>query len=158
MTQTTSPNQHPSEPHPLVRIANLEAKFAQLEQRLEKLEGLQVLKSSPLPPQPVVSFSEKTTDNVNLFEIVSIDTRIIETNDSWSKIAWKLVIKNLTDTALAFNAYIEFLDEDGFLIDDTLEPNLLLFARNEQAYTGNTLIDASLIGNVVTVQAKVRPS
>lgn len=158
MTQTTTQKPNPSEPHPLVRIANLEAKITQLEHRLAKLESSQVLKSSPLPPQPAASFSEKTTDSAKLFEIVSIDTRIIESNDSWSKIAWKLVLKNLADTAMAFNAYIEFLDKDGFLVDDTLEPNLLLSARNEQAYTGNTLIDASLIGNVVSIQAKVRLS
>lgn len=158
MTQTTSPRQNPSEPHPLVRIANLEARITQLEQRLAMLESSQLLRTLPLPHQQMSSFSEITTDNANLFIIVSIDTRIIESNDSWSKIAWKLVLKNLTDTAMAFNAYIEFMDKDGFLVDDTLEPNLLLSARNEQAYTGNTLIDSSLIGSVVTVQAKVKLS
>lgn len=155
MTQTTASKPNPSEPHPLVRIANLEAQIIQLEQRLANLESLQVSKPS-LAPALTTSPSEEDFDNARVFEIVSIDTRLVEANDTWSKIAWKLVLKNLTDTKIAFHTNIEFLDKDGFLVDDTFAPNLLISARNEQSFTGTTLIDAPLIGNVASIQAKVK--
>lgn len=42
MAQTIAPKPTPSDAHPLIRIANLEAQIIQLEHRLAKLESLQV--------------------------------------------------------------------------------------------------------------------
>lgn len=152
MTQSTAPQTNSSEPHPLIRIANLEAKIVQLEQRLAKLESLQMPEQVSLKP---TDSSREDSDNIKIFEIVSIDTRLVESNDTWSKIAWKLIIKNLTDKKVIFHARIEFLDKDGFLVDDTFESNLILSAQSEQSFSGTTLIDAPLIGRVSSIQAKV---
>lgn len=153
MTQPTMPQTNSSEPHPLVRIANLEAKIIELEQRLAKLESLQMPEQISL--KPTASNSQEDSDDTRMIEIISIDTRLVEANDTWSKIAWKLVIKNLTDNKVIFHANIEFLDKDGFLVDDTFESNLIISAQSEQSFTGTTLIDAPLIGKVSSIQAKV---
>jgi len=153
MTQPNTPQTKSSEPHPLVRIANLETKIIQLEQRLAKLESLQM--SEQISLKPTTSNSRENSDNTKMLEITSIDTRLVESNDTWSKIAWKLVIKNLTDKKVIFHANIEFLDKDGFLLDDTFESNLILSAQSEESFTGTTLIDAPLIERVSSIQAKV---
>jgi hypothetical protein len=157
MSQSPSPKPNSTEPHPLVRIANLEARVSQLEQKLAKLESSQT--SIILPSLPTsASLLEDSPDNNDLFEIVSVDTKTIETNDSWSKIAWKLVVKNLSNTSIVFHASIEFLDKDGFIVDDTFESNLLLPAKSQQTYTGYTLIDAPLVPSISSISAKVRLS
>jgi len=153
MTQPTTPQPNSSEPHPLIRIANLEAKIIQLEQRLAKLESLQMPEQISL--KPTASNSKEDSGDTRMIEIISIDTRLVEANDTWSKIAWKLVIKNLTDKKVIFHANIEFLDKDGFLVDDTFESNLIISAQSEQSFTGTTLIDAPLIERVSSIQAKV---
>ena len=152
----TQPNA--SEPHPLVRIATLERKVTELEQRIEKIESRKdhISESSPL----IISPTEKPkTDKENkLFEIVKVDTRIIEANESWSKVSWKLILKSFADVPLGFGTEIEFVDKDGFVIDSTFQSEVLLSNQNEQTFTGYYLIDASLIGSVASIQAKVRLS
>lgn len=90
------------------------------------------------------------------FEIVDVDSRVTEANSSWSKYAWKLTIRNMTADALALEAVIEFLDADGFVVDDDREYNLMLGPNQEQTFTGYDLIDASAAPRVTQVNAKVK--
>jgi hypothetical protein len=152
MTQSIPPNKNQSEIHPLVRIATLEAKVAQIEQRLAKL-GV-----SQNPLAPLLPTANTSRDVNNLFKIVKIETRIIETNNSWSKFAWKLILKSLAEKPLTFNATIEFLDKDGFVVDNSFAYNLFLPAKDEQTYAGYALVNASIAGLVASIQTKVKLS
>jgi hypothetical protein len=154
MSETHQPKSSQSEVHPLTRIANLEKKVAQLEERIAELESTQTPPSSVL--SPTLHSAPENLPNNKLFEIVSIDTKIIEANDSWTKVAWKLVVQNLSNTPIAFHASIEFLDQDGFMVDETMEPNLILLAKNQQTYTGNTLIDAPLMKSISSIRAQLQ--
>jgi len=147
MTQPNSSKSNSSELHPLVRIEILERKVAELEQRLSKLE-------SPAKP----TLPEQPRLENRLFEIVKVDSRITEANDSWSKYAWILVLMSFAERPLKFFATIEFLDRDGFIIDTSSESNILLPGRNNQTYTGYAMIRASVVGNVAKIQAKVNLS
>jgi hypothetical protein len=141
-----------AEPHPLVRIALLEEKIASLEERISSLEYLftSSLATLSFPSAPQPNAQEKQ------FEILGIDTKITEANNSWSKFAWILRVKNLSNTALSIQATIEFLDGDGFVVDDDFRPNLLLPPNQEETFTGYELIDAFVAGNVASINAKVR--
>jgi hypothetical protein len=88
-------------------------------------------------------------------EIVKIDARVTERNSSWSKYAWLLVVKNRTLEQVGFNAKIEFLDRDGFVIDDDSAYNLGLGPGEEQTFRGYSLIGAEIAGNVASVNARV---
>jgi hypothetical protein len=154
MPEANQPKSSQSEIHPLTRIANLEEKVARLEQRITELESAKALLSLPFSTPPA-SVPDKPPDG-NLFEIVSIDTKVIEANDSWTKVAWKLVVQSLSNTPIAFHASIEFLDGDGFIVDDTSAPNLVLPAKNQQTYTGYTLIDAPLMENISSIRAQLQ--
>jgi len=89
------------------------------------------------------------------FEIVDISTRVTESNSTWWKYAWKLTLRNKSDQTLRLDAHIEFLDQDGFVVDDTFENNLILRAGEEDTFTGYDLIDAEIANNVEKVNAKV---
>ena len=89
-------------------------------------------------------------------QIVDIDARVTESNPTWSKFAWKLTVKNLTSSRAGFDAVIEFLDSDGFIVDDDREYGLLLAPHEEGAFTGYTLIDAAVAPNVSQISAKIR--
>ena len=93
---------------------------------------------------------------VTRVEIVSIDARVTESNNTWSKYAWKLTLKNPTQAAKSYTATIEFQDSDGFIVDDDTPYNLVVAAGQEEVFTGYTLVDASVAGNVSSVGAKVR--
>lgn len=152
MNQTTSQNSNGKEIHPLIRIALLEEKVAQLEQRLNILEELKT--GEPAGSiKPIPSLSEHN----KLFDIVKIDARIVESNDTWSKFAWKLELRSQSNEPIGFNVTIEFLDQDGFVVDDTLDTNLFLPANEEKSYSGYTLINAHLVENIASIQAKVNP-
>lgn len=90
------------------------------------------------------------------FEIVSVDGRVTEANDSWSRFAWRLTVRNLSERSVSFDATIEFLDADGFVVDDDREYGLGLAAGEERTFTGHTLITAAAARNVEQVGGKVR--
>jgi hypothetical protein len=154
MSQANQPQSSQSEVHPLTRIANLEKKVAQLERRIAELESAKAPLSSLFSTTPA-SVPDKSPDD-KFFEIVSIDTKVIEANDSWTKVAWKLVVQSLSNAPLAFHASIEFLDGDGFIVDDTPASNLILPAKNQETYTGYTLIDAALMQNISSIRAQLQ--
>ncbi len=158
MTQSNSPKPNSSEPHPLLRIADLERKVALLEQRLDKLESQNKILVETSPTKAIISEKTKTEQESKLFEIIKVETRITETNDSWSKVSWKLVLRSFADAPLGFGATIEFLDNDGFIVDSAFQSEVLLPDQNEQIFTGYYLLDASLIVGVASIQAKVRLS
>ena len=91
-------------------------------------------------------------------EIISIDAKVTEKNDIWWKNAWILVIKNDSPSNLSFDATIEFLDADGFVVDDDRVYDLQVNAGEQETFTGYALVDASVAPNVKQVHAKVRES
>ena len=92
-----------------------------------------------------------------MFEIVKINAKIVESNDSWSKFAWKLDLKSFSNEPLVFNVTIDFLDEEGFILDDANEYNLVLPSMGEKSYTGYKLVDEQLVNRVASIQARVNP-
>jgi hypothetical protein len=91
-----------------------------------------------------------------LFEIVDIDSRVTESNETWSKFAWKLTVKNKSSQTLAFDATIEFLDSDGFVIDDDSEFGLVVGAGETKTFTGYDLVTSASATKVRSTNAKVR--
>lgn len=91
-----------------------------------------------------------------LFEILKVDARVTEANASWSRYAWKLTIRSFAATSLKMEARIEFQDKEGFVIADHVEYNLMLRANEQDTFTGYSLINASVRGDIATVAAKVK--
>jgi hypothetical protein len=94
----------------------------------------------------------------DLFEIVNVDSRVTESNTSWSRFAWRLTIRNKDNQPHRFNAKIEFQDRDGFVVDDDDEYGLVVPANSEQVFTGYDLIEANVVAKVARTNAKVQLS
>ncbi len=87
--------------------------------------------------------------------IVDINTRVTESNSTWSKFAWVLTVRNDSATPTTLTATIEFLDKDGFVVDDDIERGLVLPALGEKTFRGYDLVDAAVAGSIDQVSAKV---
>ena len=90
-----------------------------------------------------------------LITIVSINSRIMETNSIWWKYAWVLTVRNETDASLSMDARIEWLDSDGFVVDNDTGYGLYLKAKEQAVFRGNTLITASSAPNVSSLNASL---
>jgi hypothetical protein len=90
------------------------------------------------------------------WEIISVDTRITESNNTWSRFAWKLQLKNTATQALRFDATIEFQDKDGFIVDENTAHNLVIGPKSDETFTGFALIRAEGAPRVARTVAKVR--
>jgi hypothetical protein len=94
-------------------------------------------------------------DAERLWEIVSIDTRITESNNVWSRFAWKLTLENRADDVQRVNATIEFQDKDGFVVDTDHAYGLVVSGRSRQVFTGNKLITSASVASIERAVAKV---
>jgi hypothetical protein len=89
------------------------------------------------------------------WEIVSVKTRVTESNSTWSKYAWQLILRNKSDRSQQFSGQIEFQDKDGFIVDTDTCSGLVVPANSEETFTGYTLIQAAVAGNVAQTVAKI---
>jgi hypothetical protein len=89
------------------------------------------------------------------FQIVNVDSRVTESNAVWSKYAWQVTVKNLTGDPLLLTITVEFLDAQGFVVDDDTEYNLPLGPYEESTFRDYDLVTASIAGNVQKINAKV---
>jgi hypothetical protein len=103
--------------------------------------------AAPVPAPAATSDSD--------LEVVAIDSRITETNNTWSRFAWKLTLRSKASSPLRLEAIIQFLDKDGFIVATDRGRNLMLNAGEEKVFTGSKLITASVAGNVARIEAKV---
>lgn len=133
----------------LNRVAELESRLEELEARVGELEAGDIPTPQRDTSVPIPAPAAKP------FEVVAIDAKITEANTVWSKFAWKLTVKNLTMNPMVLAANIEFLDKDGFVVDEDTESNLLLQAGAQNVYTGYKLITAAVVGSVNSISAKV---
>jgi hypothetical protein len=89
------------------------------------------------------------------WRIVSVDTRVTESNTVWSKYAWKLTLQNDSDQPHVFRGTIEFQDSDGFIVDTGSANDMFVPAKSEQVFTGYALIRAEVAGKVAGTVAKI---
>jgi hypothetical protein len=89
------------------------------------------------------------------WEIVSVKTRVTESNTTWSKYAWQLTLRNKSNLTQQFEGTIEFQDKDGFIVDTDDCRGLIVPANSEQVFAGFALVRAEVAGNVAKTVAKV---
>src|SRR5260370_32681625 len=89
------------------------------------------------------------------WSIVSVESRVTESNDVWWRDAWKLTLRNDADEPQLFEATIEFQDADGFIIDTSYARNLVVRPKEESVFTGFALIRTEVAPKVAKTYAKV---
>jgi hypothetical protein len=157
--QVWTPAQASATPALEPRVAALETTVAALQKEHGALATQAAqLASTPTPaaakllPTPT---PKATATDAPLFAILSVDGRITESNDVWWKYAYIVELQNTSDQRLLLNATIEFLDADGFVVDDDFVYDFLLESGETRNMTGYALIDASVAGDVDGINAKV---
>ena len=80
---------------------------------------------------------------------------ITEKVETWWKFAWQATLKNNTSHQVNFFIEVNFLDEDGFIVDDDME-NPSTFGPNEQRVVrGYALINTEIAPDVKDIEAEV---
>ena len=90
------------------------------------------------------------------FRIVSVETKVVETNDTWHKYSWKLMLENLTNRSLILIATLQWLDADSFVIDEYVEYDIHLASLETETFRGLNLILMPEAANVETIHATVK--
>ena len=90
-------------------------------------------------------------------QALHIGTKVTEQNDAYQKFAWTLKVKNTTDIGKSFTAKIQWLDADGFIVDDDVAYDLMLDANEEKQFAGYALIDADAASTATSVTAHIPP-
>ena len=88
-------------------------------------------------------------------EIVSIETKVTESNSVWWKYAWVLTLKNNSTRDKSVNAELKWVDAGGFIIDTDQEYSLVIPAGQEKTFNGFALIDTSVAGNVDGIKVEI---
>ena len=133
------------------RLNALETTVSLLSERVSKLEVSDVV--TPQPSSEQNPSSDSDISEVD-YEVVSIDAKITESNNIYDKHSWILAVKNNGRQRLLFNATIDFLDKDGFIVDQDFGLQLLLEPYETKDFIGTKLVNAAISGNIVKISAK----
>jgi hypothetical protein len=143
----------------LSTVATLELTLANLQQQYVLAKhGINLPATSHLNAEEEVPTSSSQVPTAKKFEITKIDSRVTESNSSWSRFAWRLTVQSMVDVTLRLDAKIEFQDAEGFILDEGHAYNLILPAREEKTFTGFQLINANLVRKVDSINANVKAS
>ncbi len=80
--------------------------------------------------------------------------KITEQNNVYWRVAWRLPLKNKTNSPVHFSAIITFLDADGFDVAEDHAYNLSLGPEEEREFTGATLIDAHAAATIAKARVE----
>ena len=84
-------------------------------------------------------------------QVVHAAARATERNNNWWRWGWTLTVRNHSTETQNFKAQIQFMDNDGFVVDEKTEYNLSIGPGLQKTFTGSDLIDASVAGRVHSV-------
>lgn len=83
-----------------------------------------------------------------IWHVVSIESRVTESNNVYSVYSWKLTIRNDSAMPAVFHGWVEFQDADGFkLADDAvnIERDTQVAPASEGVFTGSRMIENTKI-------------
>jgi outer membrane murein-binding lipoprotein Lpp len=90
-------------------------------------------------------------------EILSASARATERNNSWWRFGWVVTIKNHSKYTQAFALHVQFMDSDGYVVDEATRSNLSLPAGGTQTFRESELISASVAPRVASVNPVIKP-
>jgi hypothetical protein len=90
-------------------------------------------------------------------EVTNVEYRIVEKNNVWWRFSWKLYVWNRGSEPARFTAVINFLEQQGFIVDRSFTSSLFIAAGNNASFDGSTLINVSIAPKVARATGEVRP-
>ena len=89
-------------------------------------------------------------------EIVSVSARPLDTSGAQWKEGYELKLRNQSGTEIRVNVKVQFLDANGYVVDDDLMNDLVVPAYSEKSFAGADMIDAAVAPTVKSVKALFR--
>jgi len=89
------------------------------------------------------------------WHVVSIDGRITESDETQTRYAWKLVIRNDSAQPAVFSGKVEFQDADGFIVETDSDWNMQVAAESDATFTGYALMSTPDARKVTQTVAKI---
>lgn len=137
-------------------LAMLEQRRVALQFGLPQYVGFQSGSATVEPTNSAPTVTPVATQQpAREWEIVEIDSRVTERNDTWWRYAWRLTLRNTGTSTRAFSATIEFQDRDGFVIDSDKARNLVVPGGEQRSFTGYKLVRVPGARSVDRTAAKV---
>ena len=88
--------------------------------------------------------------------IVSIDYRVVESNEVWWRFAWKAKIRNGSSGRIVVDVSVQFQDSDGFVLDDARAYRVPIGPGATYTVSEFALIDAGVAPRVRRISVKVK--
>jgi hypothetical protein len=127
-----------------IKFRSLEATMGQVVEVLDTLvKSATSASSSPQPSGPP------------MLELVSVNTKPTESNSTWTKWAWRIVVKNNSSKAVLFLAHLQFRDADSFALDEQTSDTFRIAPLTENVFTGYRMVDASIANLVDSIYANL---
>ena len=93
--------------------------------------------------------------DADAIHINDVQSRVTESNSIWEKHAWQVELRNMAQQPSVCELTIEWLDADGFIIDDDLERIRLRCCGATDTFRGYALVSQPATQNVRSVNAKI---
>lgn len=77
-------------------------------------------------------------------------------NSSWWRFGWNVVVQNVSEDDQIEDLEIQFLDRDGYVLDEVREYNLQVPMGSTRTFTGSALIKAAVAPRVSSVRPVFR--
>jgi hypothetical protein len=113
---------------------------------------------TPAPAAPPAATPPPTAppSKTPAIDIISVKGQALETNAVEWKYGYTLRLRNNTDAAVKANFRVQFLDEQGFAVDDDLMNDIVIPANAELDFDGVDLIKTPLAERIRTLRAEMR--
>ncbi|MEA2559565.1 MAG: hypothetical protein QOH06_1069 [Acidobacteriota bacterium] len=113
-------------------------------------------RAASVPTQGAGTASPARVTNGRGLEIVSATARAGEKNSSWWRFGWNIVVQNVSEDDQIEDLEIQFLDRDGYVLDQVREYNLQVPVGSTQTFTGSALIKADVAPRVSSIRPVFR--
>lgn len=143
------------------RIGELESRLGKMEARVVDLEARIALDASlkrVSAPSVVTRVESPVTTPAQAAapSVIAVTGRVTEQNSTWWKWSYILSVANTNDGPLVFDARIQFLDADGFVVDQNDLNGLTLGGHLTNRIAGYALINTGPAAKVKNLKALVR--
>lgn len=131
----------------------------------EQPAAIPTLASAPAPapapapaatPIPAVIPPAAPPSSPPAIDIISIKGQALETNSIEWQYGYTMLLRNNTNAAVKADFRVQFLDEQGFPVDDALVSDVLVPANTKMSYDGVSMIKTPLAERIRTLLAEIR--
>jgi predicted RNase H-like nuclease (RuvC/YqgF family) len=139
-----------------IATLRMELETAKNQRPVEFVERV-VERPATRPPQSSHLGSTGPVEERSGLEVLSASARATERNNSWWRFGWVVTIKNHSEYPQTFVLHVQFMDSDGYVVDDTTARDLSLPPGATQTFRESELISARVAPRVASVKPVIRP-